>query len=71
MRNQEKREHREQKREVKRAGHKHVRNTIKRVLAEDPEEAAFVEDDFGRHRSAEMNGIDQDATRRRDGRGES
>lgn len=64
--NQDKREHRELKREVKRAGHKHNRNVIKRALTERPDEAAELGDDFGRHRSAELNGIDRDATRRRD-----
>ena len=64
--NDGKRERRELKRVVKRLGHKHVRNTIKRVLTEDPDEAPHVEDDFGRHRSAELNGIDRDLTRKRD-----
>jgi hypothetical protein len=62
----DKREQRETKRVVKRLGHKRVRNTIKRVLTEDPDEAPHVEDDFGRHRSADLNGIDRDSTRRRD-----
>ena len=65
MKHDEKREHREHKRIVKRAGHKHARNVVKRTLSEDPDEAPFVEDDFGRHLSAEMNGIDRDATRLR------
>ena len=65
MRQDIKREHRETKRLVKRAGHKHVRNTVKRVLTEDPDEAAHLEDDFGKHRSVEMNGIDNDLKRKR------
>lgn len=66
--NNDKREHREMKREVKRAGHKHNRNQVKRVLTERPDEAAELGDDFGRHSTAELNGIDHDATRRRPGR---
>ena len=61
--NDDKRRHREEKREVKRASHKHARNKIKRVLTEAPEEADLVGEDFGRHRSEPMNGIDHDATR--------
>ena len=64
--NDGKRERRELKRVVKRLGHKHVRNTIKRVLTEDPDEAPYVEDDFGCHKSASLNGIDRDLTRKRD-----
>lgn len=65
MRKADKREHRETKRIVKRAGHKHVRNTVKRVLNESPEEAVDLKDDFGRYRSDVMNGIDNDSTRTR------
>jgi hypothetical protein len=50
---------------IKRAGHKHVRNIIKRTLTENPEEAAHIEDDFGKYRTAELNGIDRDLTRQR------
>lgn len=63
--NNDKREHRERKREVKRAGHKHNRNQVKRVLTERPDEAAELGDNFGRHSTAELNGIDRDATCRR------
>src|SRR4051794_4971573 len=41
---QEKREHRELKREIKRAGHKHNRNRVKRALTDTPDEAAALED---------------------------
>ena len=61
-----KRRHRELKREIKRAGQKHVRQQIKRVLTECPEEAAEFDGDFGRYRSVELNGIDQDAKRKRE-----
>jgi hypothetical protein len=63
----EKRQLREQKRAVKRAGNKARRRQLKRDLADNPEEAAFSEERLGRHRSAGLNGIDRDATRRRDG----
>ena len=62
---QEKRQLREQKRLIKRAGNKHRRQQLKRVLHERPEDAPFAEPDVGRHRSADLNGIDRDATRRR------
>lgn len=65
MNKQDKREHRELKREIKRAGHKHRRQQVKRAITESPDEAAHVEESFGRHRSAELNGIDRDSTRRR------
>ena len=38
----------------------------KRDLRENPEEAAFSEENFGRYSTAELNGIDHDNTRRRD-----
>ena len=61
----EKRKLRQEKRELKRAGQKRVRQTLKRTLAENPDEAPFTQVDFGRYRSAERNGLDRDATRRR------
>ena len=61
---QEKRELRELKRVIKRAGNKRRRRQYKRDVVEHPEEAASREADFGRYRSAELNGIDNDATRR-------
>ena len=64
---QEKRQHRELKREVKRAGNRKRRQHLKRQLTEDPDEAAHVEFDFGRDSSAGLNGNDRDATRRRSG----
>ena len=60
----DKRELRQQKREIKQKGNQRARRVLKRVLAEDPEDAPFVEPDYGRYRSAELNGIDRDATRR-------
>lgn len=59
----EKRELREQKREIKRRGGKHRRQQLKRGLAEHPEEAAFDVPSVGRFRSADLNGMDRDAKR--------
>jgi hypothetical protein len=56
---------RELKRALKKRGNKHRRQQLKRDLSENPEEAAHSEEDLGRHRSAEYNGIDQDATRKK------
>ncbi|MBX6316467.1 MAG: hypothetical protein IRY99_26680 [Isosphaeraceae bacterium] len=61
---QEKRLLREHKRLVKRAGGKHRRQQLKRSLREHPEEAPYDQEDFGRYRSADLNGLDRDATRR-------
>jgi hypothetical protein len=61
---QEKRRHRELKREVKKAGNRRRRQHLKRDLRDNPEDAAHTEPDVGRHRSSGLNGIDRDATRR-------
>lgn len=45
-----KRELREERRAVKRAGNKHRRYELKRSLQVNPDEAAHVEENFGRHR---------------------
>jgi hypothetical protein len=55
----EKRELRQLKREIKRAGSQRRRRQLKRDLIENPEEAHRSEFDFGRYRSAELNGIDR------------
>ena len=60
----DKRKLREAKRAVKKRGNKHRRQELKKNLAVNPEEAAHAEEDLGRHRSADYNGLDQDATRR-------
>jgi hypothetical protein len=69
---QDKRRYRKLKRDVKRAGNKRRRQHFKRELADNPEEAPYSEFDFGSDRSATLNGLDNDATRRRtpDGPGE-
>ena len=61
----EKREIRQLKREIKRKGNQRRRRVAKRLLSENPEDAPFEPDDFGRYRSAALNGLDRDATRRR------
>jgi hypothetical protein len=60
-----KREIRELKREIKKAGNRKRRQQLKRQLQENPGEAADADVDVGRYRSAEYNGLDNDATRRR------
>jgi hypothetical protein len=60
-----KRELRQEKRELKRAGVKRRRRVLKRGLAENPEDAPFDQADFGRYRTSTLNGIDRDATRNR------
>jgi hypothetical protein len=67
---QEKRHYRQLKRDVKRAGTRKMRRHLQRELADNPEEAAHSEFDYGRNRSADLNGNDRDATRRRHAREE-
>ena len=62
----EKRQLRKLKRDLKRAGSKHRRRDLKRQLDENPEEAAHSEENFGRYSSENLNGIDRDATRRKE-----
>lgn len=65
MRDQEKRQFRKLKRDVKRAGNKRRRRHLKRELTANPESASFSEFHFGRDSSAPLNGMDHDATRLR------
>jgi hypothetical protein len=62
----DKRQLRKLKRDIKKAGNKRRRAALKRDLADNPEEAAHTEFDFGRTSSSGMNGLDNDATRKRD-----
>jgi hypothetical protein len=64
MNDDKKRELRNLKRVIKRSGNKHRRRDLKRQLRDNPEEAAFHEENFGRNSSAGLNGLDDDATRR-------
>ena len=60
----DKRKLRELKRVLKKRGNKHRRQELKKNLAENPEEAARAEEDLGRHRSVDLNGIGRDSSRR-------
>jgi hypothetical protein len=60
-----KRELRQQKREIKRAGSHRRRRQEKQALREDPESLPDLNFDFGRYSSTPFNGMDHDATRRR------
>ena len=60
-----KREQRQLKREVKREGSQRRRRQWKRDLRENPEEAPYSDEDFGRYATQPLNGMDQDQTRRR------
>lgn len=64
--NNDQRQHRQMKRDIKRAGNRTRRRDLKRELEANPAEAHFAEEGFGRHSSAPLNGNDNDATRRRD-----
>jgi hypothetical protein len=65
---QDKRQFRQMKRDVKRAGARKLRRRLQRDLVENPEEAAHSEIDYGRNSSAAFNGNDRDAKRsRKDG----
>jgi hypothetical protein len=61
----DKRKMRELKRAIKKRGNKHRRQQLKRDLAENPEGAADTEADVGKYRSARLNRLDNDSTRRR------
>ena len=60
-----KRELRKLKRTLKRAGSKHRRRDLKKQLTADPEGASEAEPTFGKFSSEGLNGLDQDATRKR------
>lgn len=61
----DKRTIRQLKRVIKRAGSKHRRRDLKRQLAENPEGADEVAENFGRYSSEGLNGLDSDSTRRK------
>jgi hypothetical protein len=54
------------KKALKQAGNRKRRRTLQRGLAQSPEEAAHMDFEFGRDSSVGLNGLDRDATRRRD-----
>jgi len=61
----DKRRMREIKRALKKRGNKHRRQQLKKNLTDNPEDAAHVEEDLGRHRSDSLNKLDNDSTRRK------
>lgn len=61
----DKRRMREIKRALKKRGNKHRRQQLKKNLTDNPEDAAHVEEDLGRHRSDTLNKLDNDSTRRK------
>ena len=65
---QEKRELRKLKRDIKRAGNKRRRRFLKEELRDHPAEAQDSDFQFGRDSSAPFNGMDQDATRKKPGK---
>jgi hypothetical protein len=62
----DKRRMRDLKRAIKKRGNKRRRRELKRNLEDHPEEADRAEEDLGRHRSDQLNRLDDDSTRRRD-----
>jgi len=62
---QQKRELRKLKREIKKAGGRKRRSKLKRDLRENPEEAPFSTIRYGKNSSRKLNGFDHDATRKR------
>ena len=65
MNRDDKRPLRKLKRNIKQAGNKKRRQQLKRDLQENPEEAHLSEPTVGKASSAALNGLDEDATRRR------
>jgi hypothetical protein len=62
--NDDKRRHRQMKRDIKKAGNRARRQQLKRQLDDNPEEAHLAEPSIGRNSSEPLNGIDRDAKRR-------
>jgi hypothetical protein len=55
------------KRAIKQAGNRKRRRALDRNLRDDPAGAADAEFTYGRDSSTSLNGLDDDATRRREG----
>lgn len=66
MQHDDKRQIRKLKRDIKQAGNKKRRHQLKRDLRDNPTEAHWSEPSVGKASSEGLNGLDQDATRRRD-----
>ena len=62
---QEKRQVRKLKREIKQAGNRKRRAKLKRDLRDNPQEAHLTEPSVGKASSETLNGLDKDATRKR------
>lgn len=65
MSSDKKRQYRELKRELKKAGNRCARNSFKRTLQKTPEEAHFEDYDTGYNKTKEMNGEFKDTKRYR------
>jgi hypothetical protein len=61
----DKRQVRKLKREIKQAGNKKRRQTLKRDLRDNPNEAHWTEPSVGKATSETLNGLDQDSTTRK------
>jgi hypothetical protein len=61
----DRRQMRQLKRAIKRAGSKSSRQRLRRNLVENPSEADEAGVEYGRNASAGLNDLDRDATRRR------
>ena len=62
----DKKQLRKLKRTVKQAGNKKRRGKLKRELRDNPEEAHWSEPSVGKASSETLNGLDKDATRKRE-----
>ena len=62
----EKRQLRQLKRQLKNAGNRRRRRELQRDLDAHPQEAHWSEEQLGRYRSRDLNGIDRDSTRRKE-----
>jgi len=66
MHDQEKRQLRKLKRDIKKLGSKHRRRKLKDDLRDNPADAHLAEEDVGKLASETLNGMDKDSTRRRE-----
>lgn len=62
----EKKQFRELKREMKRVGKRKMRSYLKKQLAENPDDAPFAELDYGKWSTEGMNGKFPDSKRKKD-----
>ena len=62
---QEKRQVRKLKREIKQAGNRKRRAKLNRDLRDNPQEAHLTEPSVGKASSETLNGLDKDSTRKR------